>query len=104
MYVCLMVYMGLSLFIIRRAHVYLVVCVFTRITLHVKIAAVTLISISYYGKDSDLKIGLFYHVQNNVCKTKRKCYSYNVIKFHSPSQHTVQINKQSHSDTVSFFR
>ena len=29
-----MVYMGLSLFIIRRANVYLIVCVLTCITLH----------------------------------------------------------------------
>ena len=35
LYVHLMVYTGLSLFIIRRANVYLVVCVLTRITLHV---------------------------------------------------------------------
>ena len=34
LYVRLMVYTGLSLFIIRRANVYLVVCVLTRITLH----------------------------------------------------------------------
>ena len=33
LYVCLMVYTGLSLFIIRQANVYLVVCVLTRITL-----------------------------------------------------------------------
>ena len=33
LYVRLMVYMGLSLFIIRRAYVYLVVCVLTRITM-----------------------------------------------------------------------
>ena len=33
LYVCLMVYTGLSLFIIRRANVYLVVCVLTCITL-----------------------------------------------------------------------
>ena len=33
LYVHLMFYMGLSLFIIRRAYVYLVVCVLTRITL-----------------------------------------------------------------------
>ena len=34
LYAHLMVYTGLSLFIIRRANVYLVVCVLTRITLH----------------------------------------------------------------------
>ena len=34
LYVRLMVYTGLSLLIIRRANVYLVVCVLTRITLH----------------------------------------------------------------------
>ena len=33
LYVRLMVYMGLSLFIIRQAYVYLVVCIFTHITL-----------------------------------------------------------------------
>ena len=33
-YVRLMVYVGLSLFIIRRAYVYLVVCVLTHKTLH----------------------------------------------------------------------
>ena len=33
LYVRLVVYTGLSLFIIRRANVYLVVCVLTRITL-----------------------------------------------------------------------
>ena len=33
LYIHLMVYTGLSLFIIRRANVYLVVCVLTRITL-----------------------------------------------------------------------
>ena len=34
LYVHLMVYMGLSLFIIRQANMYLVVCVLMRITLH----------------------------------------------------------------------
>ena len=34
LYVHLMVYMGLSLFIIGWANVYLVVCILTRITLH----------------------------------------------------------------------
>ena len=34
LYVCLVVYAGLSLFIIRWANVYLVVCILTRITLH----------------------------------------------------------------------
>ena len=34
LYVCFMVYMGLSLFIIRQAYVYVVVCVLTHITLH----------------------------------------------------------------------
>ena len=34
LYVRSMVYAGLSLFIIRRANVYLVLCVLTRITLH----------------------------------------------------------------------
>ena len=38
LYVRLMVYMGLSLFIIRRAYMYLVVCVFTRITLQHTVA------------------------------------------------------------------
>ena len=33
LYISLLVYTGLSLFIIRRANVYLVVCVLTRITL-----------------------------------------------------------------------
>ena len=37
LYVRLMVYMGLSLFIIRQAYVYLVVYVLTRITLHLVI-------------------------------------------------------------------
>ena len=34
LYVHLMVYTGLFLFIMRRANVYLVVCLLTRITLH----------------------------------------------------------------------
>ena len=44
LYVHLMVYMGLSLFIIRRAYVYLVVCVLTRITLQYSLNLFTIFS------------------------------------------------------------
>ena len=73
LYVHLMVYMGLSLFIIRRANVYLVVCILTRITLHwvhwviiytmynllrmVNILSLSIICVNHYNSFS-----LFIHV------------------------------------------
>ena len=59
--VCLMVYMGLSLFIIRQAKVYLVVCVLTHITLH-------------GGPEKWQKRGRVKQVLSHFCRVKEMLY------------------------------